>query len=137
VDCKVGDVGGWQIKLQRLPVIAGIERGIDRVGSASEQESLAAGIFADRAGHAGFGQAGDDFFPSLSGVARAIEIRMHVTRCVQQRKSIMLGENCGVGGVGIVRRSFDAIDVWMLGKIGRCDIGPRRTVVGEVDKAGG
>ena len=133
VNCQVGNIGGGQIQLQRLPVIAGIERNIDRVGSAGEQESLAAGIFANRARHARLGQASDDFLPRLSRVARAIKIRMHVAWRVERGKRAVRSKDRRVGGIGIMRRCFDAIDVRMFGKIRGRYIVPGGTVASQVD----
>src|SRR6516162_7197451 len=69
VDSEVAHRGGWQIELQRLPVITVIERDGYAGFGAGEQHALANGIFANGTGDAGLGEPIHDLFPGLTTIA--------------------------------------------------------------------
>ncbi len=78
-----------QIQLQRLPVVAVIERNPYRVFGPGKQQALADGIFAHRVHGTEVGQAARDQLPTLAAIVRAIDIWMRIVdaettdRCVR------------------------------------------------------
>src|SRR6476660_8490417 len=63
-----------QVKLQRLPVIAVIERNEYAALGSREQQSLAHRIFAHYVHRSVIGKAGDNFLPTFAEVVRAVDV---------------------------------------------------------------
>ena len=64
-----------QIELQRLPVVAVIERDVDGGFGSGKEQALAKGIFADDVDRSVVGKTLGDFDPGLAIVAGAIDVR--------------------------------------------------------------
>ena len=86
----VGRVG--EIELQRLPIVAVVERDVHPALGAHEQQPRLLRVGADHAGEAATGliggQAGDDCRPRLAVVVGAEEVRLVVARAVQVGRDV-------------------------------------------------
>src|SRR5205085_10630625 len=88
--------------LQRLPVVAIIERNIDGALGAGEKQAAAHGILAHGVDSGIVGNSGGDLLPALAAIARAIDVSVEII----EAETI----DGGVGGLQVVVRSFKLRD---------------------------
>ena len=78
VNVEVTHRGVWQIQLQRLPVVAVVERNVDGSFRSREEQTFSHGIFAYHVARAAIGNAPGNFRPRFSIIARAINVRAQI-----------------------------------------------------------
>src|SRR6266581_786509 len=78
VDDQIADRGRGQIQSQRLPVVAVIERKINRALGAREEQAFAFGIFAHRIDWLVIRNSVYDLLPRFATVVRTINIWVQV-----------------------------------------------------------
>src|SRR5579864_2564181 len=78
VDDEVAHGSGRQVELQRLPLVAIIERDVNRALGSGEEQAFTFAIFPDRVSRLVIGQTVGDLLPGLAAVVRAVDIRMQV-----------------------------------------------------------
>src|SRR5207245_6278774 len=102
---------------QRLPVIAVVERDVDRLLASCEKKSALFRIFADGVDDAAGRNAVRDFHPALAAVARAKNVRSKIveTERVDRR----------IGTQWIKMRGFHDRDFRPGSELRRRDLGPR------------
>src|ERR1700739_3524570 len=100
VNDKVAHRGMRQIKLQRLPGIAGVKRYVNGIFRAGEKQTLSQRIFPHDVRGSIRGKARDDLLPSSAKIARSIDVRAEIIEAE--------GVDCRVGASWIeVRRLND------------------------------
>src|SRR5690349_17545104 len=99
MDDQIADRGSRHVEAERLPVVAVIERDVDRSLGAREEQPLADRIFADGIDGSIIRQSAYDFLPSFAVVMRAIDMRSLVI----QPDAI----DGGVGGGGVKSAGID------------------------------
>src|SRR5713226_7535006 len=72
VNDEVAHGGMRQILLQRLPMVAIVERDVDRAFRSGKEQALTNGIFANGVAGAAAGNSICDFLPGFSKVAGAV-----------------------------------------------------------------
>ena len=82
MDLEIAHRNCRQVQLQRLPMIATVERDVCASFRACINQSAARRIFTDDARDSFFGQAGNNLLPSLAFIACAIDVRMRIGRRV-------------------------------------------------------
>src|SRR5271165_4842574 len=116
------------VQLQRLPVIAVIERDIDAQFRSGKEQALLLGVLANRV-HRGRSDAGCYRLPGLAVVAGAIDVRLVVVQPMAVDRRVRHG--------GTEARRLDHRDSAPIADTCRRDILPGLAVVeGELDKAG-
>ncbi len=113
-----------QVALERLPVLAVVERDVDTLLGPGVEQPLLVGIFADGPGEVVLRNPVRDLRPRLAVVVGLVEVR---------RKVIMLVARRGdVGGLSVVRRDLDDRDQCPL-QPRDADLGPLLATLGGVD----
>src|SRR5207237_696448 len=74
-DNQIADGRSGQIKSKRLPVVAVIERNVNRTFGSREQQAFALRVFTHDVNDLPVGNSLYDFRPSLSIVSRSINMR--------------------------------------------------------------
>src|SRR5258708_23685799 len=109
-----GSVG--QIELESLPVVTVIEGDPNAFLGAGEQKALADGVFAHGVNGSVVWEASGDESPSLSTIARAINVRAQIIDAKAAHRS--------VGGLVIKVRGDDLRHLAPRGQFGRRHIFP-------------
>src|SRR5207253_9016655 len=78
VNGEIADRSRRQIQLQRLPVVAIVERNIDGMLGAGEEQAAAHGIFAYSVDGGIVGNAGSNLLPALAAIASAIDVSVQI-----------------------------------------------------------
>ena len=118
---QVADRRIRQVLLQSRPAIAVVQRHIDAVLGAEEQEPLPHRVFADRAGEVSGSDSLDDLRPGGAVVGRAEDIRLPVVHLVAVR-----GQERGSRSV---RRLFQDAHPAELRQVRRRDLRPGPAVI--------
>ena len=100
---EVGDRHDGQVKLQRLPTVAVVERDVQPRFRTGIKQSTLVWILTNHARERRVGNSVRDLLPGLSVIAGAIEIGPIVVPLVHRPRN--------VGGAGIVRRGFERVDL--------------------------
>src|ERR1700676_2999082 len=116
MDHEVAHRGVGQVELQRLPVVAIVERNEYRALRTCEEQTFALGIFAHHIARAARRNALRDFRPRLAEVARPINMRTQVVKA----KAV----DGNVSGSGIEMRSLDDRDLAPGLELGRRNVLP-------------
>ena len=111
---EVAHIGGREIQLQGLPVVAVVKGNVESIFGSGVEQSFAHGIFAEYARDPIRLQASGDFLPGLARIARAENVGMQILARVED----------DVGGVRVVVRGFDGFDLAVLRQSGGRDVLP-------------
>ena len=111
---EIANIGGREIQLQGLPVVAIVEGNVECVFGSGVEQAFAHGIFADHAGDPIGLQASGDFLPGLSGIARAENVRLQILARVEN----------DVRSAGVVVRGFDGFDLAVFRQAGGRNVLP-------------
>ena len=103
VDHQIAHGSRGQVKLQRLPGVAVVERDVDGAFGAGEKQPLAQGIFAHHVDGRVIRNASRDFLPGLPAIVSAIDVGVQIVKAETIHR--------GVHGVGIEMRSVELGDL--------------------------
>src|SRR6185312_13539272 len=121
IDLEIAHRSDGQVELDRLPVVAVVERHERAALGAGEEQALAHVVFFDRVDVDAGRESGRDPLPGLAEVARAIDVGLEVLELVPV--------DAGVGDVLIEVRRFDHRHATPRRDRRRRDIVPRLAVV--------
>src|SRR5271165_3595371 len=126
MDGEIANVGGGEIQLQGLPVVAFVEGNVESVFGSGIEQAFAHGIFTDDARDPIGLQARGDFLPGLSSVARAENVRLQILARVED----------DVRGAGVVVRGFYGFNLAVFRQAGGRDLLPGlRGVPSDLDQS--